>query len=227
MRNNILQQRDVIAYIILTSLVICGLAASVVTAPKIVEAGIHFPFSNIIFSIFTYPIVDCICELWGKSVARQTIWLGLASQFLITMLIELSILAPHPAFWQHQAEYQMILSVGGSVVLASLLAFAASQVLDVVVYQRIKELSKGKWLWLRSNISTYLGQIVDSIIFVMIVFHASNQKLNILLGSIVVKIILSFMMTPVVYFIVITVNRYLGSNTMAFKVNECYAAGVL
>lgn len=212
-----LQSKEVRAYILLTSLVICGLAGSLITAPKIVYVGIQFPFSNIVFSILTYPIVDCICELWGKQAARQTVWLGLVSQALFALIIQLSIMAPHSPFWPLQFEYQNILSTGIHVVVASLVAFITSQILDIFIYQRIKELSKGKWLWLRSNISTYLGQIIDSSIFVMLVFYHSNQKLTILFGSIIVKIILSMMMTPFVYLIVITINRYLESNTLAFK----------
>lgn len=217
MQYNLLRQREVRAYIVLTSLVICGLASATITAPKVIHLGINFPFSNIVFSIFTYPIVDCICELWGKQIARQTMWLGLASQFLIAMLIQASIFAPHASFWPLQNEYQTVLSVSGKVIVAGLIAFSISQLLDIVVYQRIKELSRGKKLWLRSNISTYLGQALDSVIFVNIVFFDSNQKLSILIGSIIVKIILSLLMTPIVYGVVIMTNRYLASNTLAFK----------
>jgi queuosine precursor transporter len=217
MNNTLLQHKEVRAYTLLTSLVICGLAGSLITAHKIVQVGVNFPFSNIVFSIFTYPIVDCICELWGKQAARQTMWLALSSQLLLTFIIQLSIFAPHASFWQQQSEYQTILSTGVSIVLASIIAFAVSQMLDIVIYQRIKELSKGKFLWLRSNISTYLGQIIDSSIFVMLVFHDSDQKYNILIGSVIVKIILSLLMTPFVYLIVMTVNRYLSFNTLAFK----------
>lgn len=212
-----LAQKDIRAYSLLTALVICGLTSSVITASKVVHFGINFPFSNIVFSIFTYPIVDCICELWGKKVARQTIWFSLISQLLFTFIIQLSVVIPHADFWSLQHEYQLILSTGGWVVLASLLAFTSSQIFDVFIYQKIKEYSRGKQLWLRSNISTYLGQAVDSMIFVTIVFHASQHKLNILVGSILVKIILSFLMTPVVYCIVLSVNRYLNNNTFAFK----------
>lgn len=60
------QSKEIRAYVILTTLVICGLAGSLITGSKIIHMGINFPFSNIVFSIFTYPIVDCICELWGK-----------------------------------------------------------------------------------------------------------------------------------------------------------------
>tara|TARA_R110000868_G_scaffold138503_3_gene352679 strand:+ start:170 stop:862 length:693 start_codon:yes stop_codon:yes gene_type:complete len=210
--------KEIRAYSFLTALVICGLLGSLITAPKLIHYGVDFPFSVIVFSIFTYPIVDCICELWGKHVARQTLWLGLFCQILLTALIQLSIVAPHASYWHLQSAYQAVLSTGLNVAVASLLAFSVSQMIDIVVYQKIKEFSRGRWLWLRSNISVYLGQAVDSIIFVNIVFYASNQKLNILLGSITVKIILSFLMTPMVYLIVNGVNRYLDFKTLAFSV---------
>jgi uncharacterized integral membrane protein (TIGR00697 family) len=202
----------------LTSLVICGLAGSLITAPKIIHFGINFPFSNIIFSILTYPIVDCICELWGKQAARQTMWFALSSQLLLAVVIQISIFAPHSSFWQLQKEYQLVLSAGASVVTASLIAFAASQMLDIVIYQKLKEYSRGKKLWLRSNLSTFLGQAIDSIIFINIIFYNSSQKLSILMGSVLVKIILSFLMTPIVYLIIYAVNKYLDFKTLAFKV---------
>ena len=129
-------------------------------------------------------------------------------------------MTPHSSIWSLQTEYATILSVSGSIIVASFIAFSLSQVLDIFIYQKIKTWSQGKWLWLRSNISTYIGQTVDSIIFVSIVFHASTHKLNIIAGSIVVKIILSLLMTPIVYLIVIGVNRYLDDQSYAFKSNE-------
>ena len=211
-----LDTKNVRAYLILVILIICGLAVATVTATKVVHIGVNFPFSNIVFSIFTYPLVDCICEIWGKKIARQTVWLALAGQLIIVLLLQLSIVTPHATFWTMQHAYQTILSTSGSVVIASMLAFIASQFLDIFVYQKIKDISRGKWLWLRSNLSTFLGQFVDSIIFVGIVFYASHHKLSILMGSIIVKVILSILMTPFVYLIVIVINKYLDSKTLAF-----------
>ncbi|MBA2653042.1 MAG: queuosine precursor transporter [Tatlockia sp.] len=220
MKNLVLDKKEVRAYIFLTSIVICGLAGSLITAPKIVHFGINFPFSNIVFSLLTYPIVDCVCELWGKKIARQTIWIGLGSQLLLTLIIQISIIAPYSSFWYLQSEYQLILSTGFRVVIASLIAFAISQILDISVYQKLKEISKGKKLLIRANLATYLGQTIDSILFVNIVFYNSNQKTNILLGSILIKIFLSFLMTPVVYLIIYMLNKYLELNTLAFKIEN-------
>ncbi len=217
MQQNFLIQKDTKAYLLLTGLAICGLTSSVITATKVVNMGINFPFSTLVFSIFTYPIVDCICELWGKQAARQTIWISLFCQLIFTLLIQLSIVTPHAAFWQLQDEYNLILNTNGTVVMASLLAFTVSQIMDIFVYQKVKDMCQGKKLWLRSNLSTYIGQVIDSTIFVMIVFHSSSHKFTILFGAIVIKIIISFLMTPIVYLIVMTTNRYLDFKTLAFK----------
>lgn len=213
-------QKHLNAYSLLLALVICGLAVSTVTASKIVHVGINFPFSNVVFSMFTYPIIDCICELWGKKTARRTIWLALGCQLLVVSLLQISILAPHAAFWTQQQAYSHILSASVSVVIASFSAFFLSQTLDIFVYQKIKKICQGKKLWLRLNISTFMGQIIDSAVFVSIVFYASDHKLTIFLGSIAIKVFISILMTPVAYGIVMSVNHYLEKKTLAF--NECY-----
>lgn len=217
---SLLYNRQFLVYAVLLSLVICGLATATVTASKVVHLGLNFPFSNIVFSIFTYPIVDCVCELWGKKTAQYTVLIALASQLLIMLLLQLAINAPYASFWTHQPEFESVLATSGKVVTASLFAFFLSQILDIFLYQRIKNQTQGKHLWIRSNISTIVGQIIDSTIFVGIVFFASDHKAEILLGSISIKMIISVLMTPVVYFIIIVANYYLNNETLAFKLTE-------
>lgn len=215
--SSLVSNRQIQVYIILLSLIICGLATATVTASKVVHLGLNFPFSNIVFSIFTYPIVDCICELWGKKTAQHTVWLALASQLLIVFLLQLAISAPYAPFWTHQLEFESVLATSSKIVSASLLAFLFSQILDIFIYQKIKNKTQGKYLWIRSNISTIIGQIIDSTIFVSIVFIDSDHKASILMGSICVKMIISVLMTPAVYLIILSANYYLNYETEAFK----------
>lgn len=217
--------KELRAYLFLLSLVVCGLVASLITAPKVVAIGnFNFTVSVVIFSIFTYPMVDCICELWGQSAARQALWIGLFCQLLFMALLQISIVIPPAPFWTMQGAYAEALSMGFKVAIASLIAFGISQILDVFVYQRIKEVTRGKKLWLRSNISIYLGQALDSLIFVNIIFYDLPEKWHILFGSLLVKAIVSFMMTPVVYIIIHTVNRYLDFKTLAFMSGNANSA---
>lgn len=214
------------AYLFLVSLVVCGLVGSLITAPKVMTiGGFNFTVSVVIFSMFSYPIVDCICELWGKQAARQALWIGLFCQMLFMIMVQISIYAPPASFWLEKQEiYQSALSMGLNVAVASLVAFAVSQILDVVVYQKVKDITRGKKLWLRSNLSIYMGQVLDSLIFVNIIFYDLPQKWHLLMGTLVVKAIVSILMTPLVYLIVNLVNRYLDHKTLAFKHAESVRA---
>ncbi len=215
--NDVLTSRANRAYLLLTSLVICGMVGSMLTVQKIVHIGVDFPFGSLIVSSMTYPIIDCICELWGKPAARQTLVFALLTQLILIFIFSLSIAAPGAAVWQHQAEFSSILSSGYRVVAASFAAFAVAQLFDIVVFQNIKRITKGKWLWLRTNISVYLGQAVDTIIFVNIVFADLAHKWVLMGDMILLKIIMSFLMTPFVYLIVYVVNWYLDDQTLAFE----------
>lgn len=212
-----LLQRASRAYLILTSLVVVGMVCGMLTAQKVVHIGIDFPFGLISFSILTYPITDCICELWGKRAARDTLAAGLLVQLLLIFLFYLAIEAPGAADWQHQSEFALVLSTGYAVVFASLVAFVIAQLFDIVIFQNIKRITKGKWLWLRTNISVYLGQAIDTMIFVNIFFANLENKWHLLLNILLIKIVISFLMTPIVYLIVNTINRYLNYQTQAFS----------
>ncbi|MDF1761541.1 MAG: queuosine precursor transporter [Coxiellaceae bacterium] len=209
--------RQLLSYIILLGLVICGLATSTVVASKVLHIGINFPASNLTFSILSYPMINCICELWGKKLAKQSLIIAVSCQALIALLIRLIIALPGAPYWNLSIEFHEVLASSSAVLLASLLAFGISQLLDIMIYQGIKKINKGRWLWLRTNASTVCGQTIDAAIFVAIVFHASTHKWNIFLGAMTVKIVLSIVMTPIIYLVVIAVNRWLRGNTLAFK----------
>ncbi len=209
--------RPIFSYVLLLSLIISGLATSTVVASKIVHIGINFPAANLTFSILSYPLINCICELWGKRLAKQSLWIAVGCQALIAILIRAVILLPGAPYWHLSKEFYDILASSGLVIIASILGFGISQLLDIIIYQGIKQLNKGRWLWLRSNASTIVGQAVDAAMFVAIVFHASTHKWDIFTGALIVKIVLSIAMTPVIYGIVIAINRWLDGDTLAFK----------
>ncbi len=209
--------KDLKAYSILLACSVTGLCLALVTATKVVHLGINFPFSNVIFALCSCPLIDCICELWGKPLAKHAVYIGLMAQVLATIILQLSIIAPSPDFYHQQSAYSHIIGSSKYVALASCIAFTVSQLLDVSIYQRLKQMTQGKWLWLRTNVSSFISQAVDSAIFIAIVFASSQHKFSLFCGSIAVKWIISLFALPLVYFIVNTVNAYLGHQTLAFR----------
>ena len=123
---------------ILLMVVVCGMTASAITALKPIHFIVTFPFSNITFALFTFPIIDGICEVYGKRIAYLTSVLGVISQALFVAFIELSVIIPGALIWQDQAHYKMILSRSYLVIIGTAVAFLAAQFLDVSVFPHLK-----------------------------------------------------------------------------------------
>ena len=189
-------------------LIICGMTSSAITATKPVHLILNFPFSNIIFAIFTFPIIDAICELYGKPLAYFAASIGILSQFLFVIILQCSVIIPHAPDWQSQTIYAKVVTKSRFVILGTIVAMSVSQFFDVYVFQFIRTKTKGKWLWLRSSVSSIIGQLIDSAIFIYIVFFHYINKLNLLYGSLLSKVTFSILAIPLVYLFIYIAKQY-------------------
>ena len=69
--------------------------------------------------------------------------------------------------------FQLIYQITAGAVFASMIAYFAAQYTDVRLFHFWKNLTKGKHLWLRNNLSTLISQAVDSIMVISITFGAA------------------------------------------------------
>jgi uncharacterized integral membrane protein (TIGR00697 family) len=63
-----------------------------------------------------------------------------------------------------------ILNFTPRFILGSLFAYYISQTFDVWAFHRIRQVTGEKWLWLRNNLSTMCSQVVDTVIFSLVVW---------------------------------------------------------
>lgn len=205
-------------YCALNFLVIVGLCASAITASKIIQIGSFvFPCSNLIFSLLTFPVTDVISEIWGSHEAKRTVWISFAAQVLFVVLIQSSVYLPAATTWGNNDAYQLVLGSGPRIVLASMVAFLTSQIWDVIVYDKLKALTKGRYLVLRNNLSTFSSQLVNSALFITIAFYGSQPVLQLIFGSILLKWVIAAVDTPLVYWGVRLIDDSLGGKTNAYK----------
>lgn len=164
----------------------------------------------VIIYVFTYPIIDVIVEVYGKKEAQTTVKAGLLTQVFALIFISITIQLPAAPVFTAQESYQTILSGSFRVILASLISYAISQNLDVLVFNRLKSKHGQKKLWLRNNASTMLSQLVDTSIFITIAF-IGTMPFSVLIGLIftqyIFKFVASILLTPVVYGLVSLVRK--------------------
>ena len=83
--------------------------------------------------------------------------------------------------------------------MGSLVAYVVSQNWDVRVFHKLKEMTGGRHLWLRNNVSTMTSQALDTVIFITIAFYGVLPVVPLIIGQYIVKLLIAALDTPFIY----------------------------
>ncbi|MDP6707208.1 MAG: queuosine precursor transporter [Alphaproteobacteria bacterium] len=179
-----------------------SLVIAAVLAAKIIQVGPFTVPAGVLAYSLTFACTDIISEVYGRARARQVVLAGFVALVAALVLIQLALAWPAAPFWQQAEAFQDILGSTGRIVVASLVAYLASQYTDVFLFAWLRRLTGGRFLWLRNNGSTMLSQLLDSALFVTIAFAGVFPLGPVILGQWLVKLAIAALDTPVVYAVV-------------------------
>ena len=189
-------------FITCTGLFITCLLTSNVTASKLVTAGsLTLPAAIVIFPI-SYILGDVLTEVWGYGAARRVIWLGFACNVVMVAAIWAGGALPPAAFWKGQAAYEEILGQTPRLLGASFAAYLVGEFANAYVLARLKIATAGRWLWVRTNGSTIVGEGLDSLVFVTLAFSGTvgaGALVAIFFNQWLVKVVYEALATPLTY----------------------------
>lgn len=179
------------------------------TFPITTIGSFHLNASVAIFVIpILFSINDVITEVYGKERARSVIASGMFVIFLIFLFSILATSLPASTrFLTSESAYDTIFFKTARISIASLISFAIADLLDVYIFSKIREKFGKTNLWLRTNLSNFISQFIDTTIFITLAFYALNHgfssNFSFLLGLIIpywlLKCFMSIIETPFVY----------------------------
>jgi len=173
-------------FLLVASIFITCLITSNIVAVKLVNIfGLVLPAAILIFPI-SYIFGDVLTEVYGYRQARRVIWLGFFCNLIAVVAIWLGQILPQASFWDGQASYERILGYTPRLLGASFLAYLVGEFANSFVLAKMKILTHGRWLWVRTIGSTLVGQGLDSLVFMTLAF-IGTIPLAVLSGAIVVQ----------------------------------------
>jgi len=204
---------DLIMAVFVTVLVLSNIASSA----KIVDLGFSlfgvpmaFDAGTILFPV-SYIFGDVLTEVYGYKKSRRVIWMGFACLGLSAFVLWAVSVLPGEATWQEyagDAAYGAILggmSTGG-IVLASLAGFWTGEFTNSFTLAKMKVLTDGRWLWMRTIGSTLVGELVDTVMFVVVASAFGVFPWSLFLALTVTNYLfkcgVEALMTPVTYGVV-------------------------
>jgi hypothetical protein len=184
------------------------------------------PFSSkrISFSVglFALPILflitDIVAEVKGDKAARDIFLVGLICLVCLFLYSVLAVNLPPAKRFTNNEAYVSVFGQSIRLILASFSAFVVAQSLDILLFEKLKQVTVGKFLWLRNNLSTFISQFVDTAVFYAAAFTKlpfSIPVLGIVAGQgfdldFMVKLFIPYYIFKVLFALLDTPFCYLG-----------------
>jgi len=221
---------DIITAFFVTVLVTSNIASSA----KIVDLGLAIPFFNFSGGFTRIPLAfdggtllfplayifgDVLTEVYGFKVSRRVIWIGFGALLLTMLTFLLLRVLPPEALWEQEtgsAAYNSVLGgmSSGGIVLASFIAYLIGEFSNAILHSKGKILLKGRHFWARSIGSSLIGQLLDSLIFILVATLAKvfPRELfwSLVLTNYFIKIIIEILILPITYRVVNVLKRTEG-----------------
>ena len=194
-----------------------------------------FDGGTILFPL-AYIFGDILTEVYGYARSRQVIWTGFIAAALMSItfwvlgklpgdplwgsFVYENMAALNPAMPQPddpvafgQSAYNAILGgvSSGAIIIASLAAYWAGEFSNSFVLAKMKVLTNGRWLWMRTIGSTLVGEGIDTVLFVLIatvlgVFPWAIA-LSLIVANYIFKVAIEVLLTPLTYVMVNWLKR--------------------
>ncbi|MUH36869.1 VUT family protein [Zobellia amurskyensis] len=160
----------------------------------------------------TFLITDLISEIYGRKKANQIVTAGIfASLFSMGIILVAEVAPAIPSSPVDDSTFTSVFALSPVAVLASMIAYLFAQYIDIAIYHFWKKLTKGKYLWVRNNFSTFLSQFVDTftVVGLLCVFGILPWHLffGLVVSGFIFKIFIAFLDTPFLYLLVYIMRK--------------------
>ena len=196
------------------------LIVSNLVGPKIVAVG---PFrisgAQLLFPI-TYIFGDIFTEVYGYGASRRAIWTGFFASALLSIMGLITVALPPAPDWPHQEAFATVFHFVPRMVIASLLAYWAGEFSNAFVMAKLKLVTKGRHLWVRTIGSTMVGQLVDTTVVMIIAFGGSLSTsliATLIVSGYLGKVLYEAAATPLTYLVVNTLKRKEGVDVFDYS----------
>lgn len=174
------------------------------------------PLFEVSVGILPYPITflitDLISEIFGKKRANQVVIAGIFASFFSLLIVTTANLAL-ATDWS-PVNNELFSSVFGNTVVAvfaSMMAYLLAQFIDIQLYHFWKRVTKGKYLWLRNNFSTFSSQFIDTFTVVLLLCTFGEIPWELFYGLVIsgflFKVFIALLDTPLLYLFVYLLRK--------------------
>lgn len=159
--------------------------------------------SGIFAFLLLVVISSTVAQLYGDALARRLVWWGFLPLLVSSLLMQLVLALPASTeMVQFRADdlaaFERVHSQLWRVWMAGPAAYIVSLLLNVWIFSKLRGEGGGGTLsiMVRGAIASALSQAIDSVIFITLAFYGEFDITGLLMGQVLAKVALSFVLVP-------------------------------
>lgn len=163
--------------------------------------GLSATLGNVLFAS-SFLATDMLSECYGKKIARNAVLAGVSFMLLFIFVSQISLQFNPSEVDVIQGPMSELFAMSFRTTSASVLMYAVANLSDVYLFDKIKQLTKGKHLWLRNNVATIITNCLENFGFVFLAFtgiFGVQTMLEIALTTCAIETAIAFLDTPFAY----------------------------
>lgn len=216
------KNRKDLVFIILAGFFVTNAIVAELIGGKLVQFFGTFTQSiGIILWPVVFVLTDLINEYYGRSGVRKltfiTIGLIIYTYFLITIAINLKAVDFSPV---NDSVFLTVFGQSQWIIIGSIVAFLSSQLVDVYIFWKLRNVTGKRMIWLRATGSTLVSQLIDTFVVQFIAFVIPGKWafgeffVNASWGYFF-KLLVALALIPLIYLGHFAIERFLGEGKEA------------
>ena len=175
--------------------------ANILVCKNVNLFGLYATLGNILFGT-VFLATDILTEKYGVEAARKAVWMGISMEIITIILTQLALQFIPNELDFVQDSMRNLFGLFPRVAIASCSMFVFSNQLDIFLFEKIKQKTNGKYLWLRNNVATIVAQCIENYLFYVIAFlgiYTMRDIFSMTLTCCIIEIIVALLDTPFLY----------------------------
>ena len=194
--NKYLQKEGLIAWIAIASIL-----ANILTTKNIDAFGMTYTLGTIMFAS-TFLSTDILTERYGAAAAKKGVIVGMVGTLSLIVFTQIGLLYA-PSFIDYiDPALHEVFSLSFRVSLSSVVMYFIANMVDVYLYEYLKEKMKGEKMWFRNNVSTIICNTIENFFFMFGAFLGVFEVKDIIMMAVttsLVEIVVGLLDTPFLY----------------------------
>lgn len=177
------------------------IVANIQVTKNVILFGFEATLGNIVYST-SFLATDMLSEFYRKEDAKQAVGFGFFALVAMTVLMQLAILFVPSQTDIADPSLNLIFGLMPRIAIGSLAAYLLSNYHDVWSYAFWRKRTHGKHLWIRNNFSTFVSQLIDTLVFTLIAFYGVYETgvlIQIMASTFLLKWIVALADTSMIY----------------------------